>query len=278
MEAVAQLVALLDVEQTGPGRFTTPAVATDRRRIYGGQLLAQAMVAAGRTVDGSRELHSLHAYFLRAGVPSSTIEFAVEPVRESSSFTTCRVVGRQGARDLLSAEVSFHVPEPGPEIADPMPTVPGPDEAEPTDDWELATPLPDAASDVPSYVDALEFRQPRGSAGASTRDVWVRARGSLGDDPLVHACVLAYASDKPLLGTTVHAPPIDGDPSGHLVASLDHSMWFHRPFRADDWMLLRLRSSVTGRARAFALADVYGPAGLSATVSQQGLVRPLPGG
>jgi acyl-CoA thioesterase-2 len=273
MTALDQLVALLDVEPAGDGRFATSAVTTDRRRIYGGQLIAQAIAAAGASVEPTRQLHSLHAYFLQAGVPSSAIELDVEPVRASSSFTTCRVVGRQGDRELLSAELSFHRPEAGPEVDDPMPDGPGPDDCEPIDDWVLAT--GDAPSDAPFYVDVLEFRQPPASRGAPARDVWVRARGRLPDDPTLHACVLAYASDKPLLGTTVHAEPINGDPSRYLVASLDHSMWFHRTFRADEWMLLRLRSSVTGGGRAFALADVYGPAGLVATLSQQGLVRPL---
>jgi acyl-CoA thioesterase-2 len=144
--------------------------------------------------------------------------------------------------------------------------------------------MPEQERDVPYFVDAFEYRQAAGTMPdgvgrtehAPVRDVWVRTTSSLPDSPLLHACVLAYASDKPLLGTTVLAPPVCADPRPFLVASLDHSMWFHRPCRADAWTLFHLHSSATGQGRAFARAECFRDDGaLAFSAAQQGLVRPL---
>jgi acyl-CoA thioesterase-2 len=284
MAALDDLVALLVLEQRGPPRFASRALDSEHRRVYGGQLVAQALLAAGRAVAGDRDAHSLHAYFVKGGSPASSIEYAVEPIRESSAFSTCRVVAEQDGRVLLSLEASFHAWEDGPEADESAPAVAAPDDMVPIDDWQLARSMPDQERDLPAFVDALEYRQapatlPDGRSRTEhdpIRDVWLRAVGTLPDWPLLHACVIAYASDKPLLGTTVLAPPVCADPRDFLITSLDHSMWFHRRCRADDWLLLHLHSSMTGSARAFARAECFRVDGaLAVSATQQGLVRPL---
>ena len=275
--ALDDLVGLLDLEQLEHGQFRSAAVDTDRQRIYGGQVVAQALMAAGRTVEAERAVHSLHAYFVKGGEPSAAIRFDVERIRESATFTTCRVVARQSGRALLSLEASFHVREDGHEGVDTMPDVASPDDMVPIDDWLLAQPMPDQLRSVPYFVDALEFRQSRDrDLHEPSRDIWVRVKGTLPNWPLLHAGVIAYASDKPMLGTTVWSPPLCGDASQHLIASLDHSMWFHRPCRADEWMLLHLHSTTTGSARAFTRGEFFRRDGaLAVSATQEGLVRRL---
>ena len=278
------LMALLTLEKVAGTQFRSMPVRTDQQRLYGGQIVAQALMAAGLSVAPDRPVHSLHAYFLRGGRPFETITFNVHLIRESGAFTVAHVVAEQAGHALLSLEASFHVWEDGPEATNAVPDVPPPELMVPIDDWQLAQPMPDQERSVPYFLDALEYRQsPETLPGSSQknhspiRDLWVRTRGVLPDWPLLHASIMAYASDKPLLGTTVLSPPISGDPRGYLIASLDHSMWFHRPFRGDEWNLIHLSSSTTGQARAFARGDFYGPDGaLAASVTQQGLVRPLP--
>ena len=279
------LIALLTLENVARTQFRSMPALTHRQRLYGGQIVAQALMAAGLSVASDRPVHSLHAYFLKGGQPFETITFSVDLIRESGAFTVARVVAEQASRTLLSLEVSFHALEDGPEAASIAPDVPAPEQMIPIDDWQLAQPMPDQERSVPYFLDALEYRQsPDTLPGSSQRnhspirDVWVRTKGVLPDWPLLHACVMAYASDKPLLGTTVLSPPISGDPRGYLIASLDHSMWFHRPCRADEWNLMHLSSSTTGQARAFTRGDFYRLDGtLAISATQQGLVRPLPG-
>jgi acyl-CoA thioesterase-2 len=282
---IAELVALLELDRRAADRFDGRAIDTDRSRLYGGQLVAQALMAAGRTVDDGRPVHSLHAYFLRTGVATAPLSFTVERVRDSTTFSTRRVLAHQGDRLLLTLDASFQVPEVGHEHPEVPPAGPGPDDMVETDDWALAGEV--SAVDLPHYVDAVEFRQLASTLGGPgrawpaglerpERDEWVRARQPLPDDPLLHACVLAYASDKPMLGTTVLSPPLRTDPRPHLLASLDHSMWFHQPFRVDDWLLARLTSSTPGSGRAFATAMIHRHDGaLAVRVAQEGLARPL---
>ena len=245
---IDELVRLLELEEREPGGFESRAVDTDLKRLYGGQVVAQALMAAGRTVPTGRAVHSMHAYFVKSGAPAAPISFAVEVVRDSGSFATRRVVATQGGRMLLSLETSFQDPEDGYEDTDPPLDVAGPDSMVTLDDWVLAAESPDQSLDLPYFVQAVETRQLADSIGGPgrawpsglrepRRDMWIRARGDLPDDPLLHACVLAYASDKPMLGTAALSPPLRDDPRPVLLASLDHSMWFQRPFRIDDWLL-----------------------------------------
>jgi acyl-CoA thioesterase-2 len=283
---IDELVGLLTMAQVADGRFESPSIETGHPRLYGGQLVAQALMAAGLTVDAGRPVNSIHAYFLKAGQATAPISFTVETLRDSGTFSTRRVVAHQFERSLLSFEASFHDPEVGHEDLEAPPDVPGPDDMVATDDWELAGEVPD--EHIPHFVDAVETRQLPAAIGGPGRpwpsglrqphrDMWIRTRGELPDDSLVHACVLAYASDKPMLGTTALSPPLRDDPRPHLLASLDHSMWFQRPFRVDDWLLVRLTSSTPAGGRAFATAEVHRRDGARAVrVTQEGLARPLP--
>jgi acyl-CoA thioesterase-2 len=286
--ALADLVRLLELDEIERGRVASRPVDTERRRLYGGQVVAQALMAAGSDLDPTRAPHSLHAYFVKSGDPTAPIAFAVESIRDSGTFSTRRVVARQGERVLLSLEASFQDPEAGYEEVEALPDGPGPDEMVETDDWVLAATVPDQHLDLPYFVDAVETRQLDASLGGPgrpwpaglrepRRDMWIRARGDLLNWPLLHACVLAYASDKPMLGTTALSPPMRHDPRPHLLASLDHSMWFHRPFRMDEWLLLRLASETPSGARAYTTGELFGPTGgRVARIAQEGLARPLP--
>jgi acyl-CoA thioesterase-2 len=284
-DPVEELVGLLELEPSDDRCFRAPGVETGRPRLYGGQVVAQAVMAAGRVAGPDRLVHSLHGYFLATGTASASVDHQVSVLRESGSFTVCRVDARQAGRSLMTLTTSFHVPEDGPDLEVAPPPVPPPDAMAPLDEWLLAQPDPATHADLPHFADAFDVRQAtesyevdaetgRGRLRDRARDIWIRATGRLPDDPLVHACVVAYVSDKPALGTTVLGPPLDGDPSGHLVASLDHSMWFHRPCRADEWMHVHCETATAAGARAFARMEVYGPDGrLAVSATQEGLVR-----
>jgi acyl-CoA thioesterase-2 len=284
-----RLVELLDLEPLEVNLFrgTSP---TDRRRerVFGGQVLAQALVAAGRTVEPDRRVHSLHSYFLRPGDPRAPIVFDVDRIRDGRSFTTRRVVAIQHGQAIFNLQASFQVAEVGPEHADPMPDVPPPE--------EIAALTAPSARDVHADAEAsrhapwpgdrpIDLRYVQGphwepGAREPDQDVWLRADGTLADDPLLHAAVVAYASDFMLLGTSTlpHreeavAPRADSE---FMVASLDHVMWFHRPCRADEWLLYHCHSPSAGAARGFARGEVFRRDGtLCATIAQEGLVRPL---
>jgi acyl-CoA thioesterase-2 len=283
---VDELLALLDLRPAGEGRFRAPGVVSERSRLYGGHVLAQATMAAGLVVEDARVLHSTHAYFLSSGVATASIDYEVTPLRESGSFTICTVRAEQGDRTLLQLTASFHVEEEGPSLERAAPAVPGPEVMAPADDWMLAQPDEATHRHLPYFADAFELRQStesvtvdpvtgRASLGAAERDIWIRARDHLPDVPVLHAAAIAYISDKPALGTTVLGPPLHGDPVGHQVASLDHSMWFHRPCRADEWLLFHCDTATAGGARAFARMEVYAGGSLAVSATQEGLVRPL---
>jgi acyl-CoA thioesterase-2 len=283
-----ELVGLLDLEDLGGGRFRAPPVVSERSRLYGGQLVAQATMAAGRAAGSERVVHSVHAYFLRVGVVTDAIDFDVARVHESASFSIWRVEASQAGRALLTLTASFHVPEVGPELDVPVPTVAPPATLAPFDEWLLAQPDPATHVLLPYFAYAFDGRQAtdtydvdpgsgRGVLRERVRDLWVRTLGPLPDDPLVHACVVAYFSDKPALGTAVLGPPLHGDPGSHLVASLDHSLWFHRPCRADEWLLFRCETAAAGGGRAFGRMEIYDGGGIVASAAQEGLVRPMPG-
>jgi acyl-CoA thioesterase-2 len=283
---VDDLVALLDLEQLEVNLFRGVTQVTDRERVFGGQVLAQGLMAAGRTVDDERPVHSMHAYFLRLGDPKLPIVFEVDRIRDGGSFTTRRVVAVQHGEAIFNLAASFQVVEPGPDHSDPMPDVPPPEEVSASLAWRRPD---DVAAEFrgPHVVDALELR-PVGAGLPSPinwgndipprdpdLDIWVRVVGRLPDDPLLHTCVLAYASDLTLLGTVTlpHRSPDDG--SGFMMASLDHVMWFHRPCRADEWLLYRMHSPSAAFARGFSEGKMFREDGaLAVTLAQEGLFRP----
>ncbi|QPP05088.1 acyl-CoA thioesterase II [Streptomyces bathyalis] len=282
-----QLAGLLDLEQIEINIFRGRSPRENLQRVFGGQVAGQALVAAGRTTDGQRPVHSLHAYFLRPGVPGVPIVYQVERVRDGRSFTTRRVVAVQQGRTIFNLTASFHQPELGIDHQVPMPDVPDPESLP-----KLADEIRDHLGELPGSLERMERRMAfdiryverlRWEAG-ELRDteprsgVWMRAIGSLGDDPLVHTCALTYASDMTLLDAVrIPIEPLWG-PRGFDMASLDHAMWFHRPFRADEWFLYQQESPIATGGRGLARGQIFdGEGRLIVSVMQEGLFRKLGG-
>jgi acyl-CoA thioesterase II len=281
-KALDAVVALLDLEQIEVDIFRGRSPEGERRqRVFGGQVAGQALVAAGRTVPSDRPVHSLHAYFIRPGDPAVPLVYLVERVRDGKSFTTRRVTAVQHGEAVFTLSASFHRPEPGLEHSDPMPAVPPPDEVEPTairlrrllgrslDDYTYDNPI-----DI-RHVGPLTVEAERDPSLRSSRNiVWLRANGELPDDPLLHVCVMTYASDMTLLDTVLLAHGVSWFNGTVIGASLDHAMWFHRPFRADQWLLYVQDSPTASGALGLARGEVYTSDGeLVVSVVQEGLLR-----
>jgi acyl-CoA thioesterase-2 len=280
-EALDDLIDLLDLEPIEENIFRGVSPDEKRQRVFGGQVAGQALVAAGRTVDQAtgdqrRDVHSMHAYFLRPGDPSVPILYEVDRIRDGRSFTTRRVVAIQHGRAIFNLSASFHVHERGLEHQAPMPEAPAP-EALPT--WkERMSEWADRLGEWYERPRPIDWRYVsdlarRGEPRQARQQVWFRADGQLPDDPLLHACIVAYASDMTLLDTVVlpHGLTWEDDVQ---MASLDHAMWFHRPFRADDWLLYDTHSPTASGARGLATGSIYRRDGsLAVTVTQEGLIR-----
>jgi acyl-CoA thioesterase II len=279
-DAVDALVKLLDLEPIEVNIFRGVSPDEDRQRIFGGQVAGQALVAAARTVEPDRHVHSLHGYFLRAGDPKVPVLYEVDRLRDGGSFTTRRVVAIQHGKVIFNMAASFQVPEEGFDHAFAMPQVPAPDEL-PTVRDRLAQ----AGVQLGPWVDRprpIEIRHVDWATPDRTQprdpqqNVWLRADGRLPDDPIIHTVVLTYASDMTLLDTATL--PHGGswfDPT-MFMASLDHAMWFHRPFRADDWLLYAQDSPDASGGRGLSRGLVFTHDGtLVATVMQEGLIRTL---
>lgn len=258
-ERVNDLAALLHLEPLKPDAWLGTGPDLGWGRIYGGQIVAQALRAASLTVPERRPVHSLHAYFIRAGYERSAVLFEVERLRDGRSFSTRQVVAYQSSGAILNLIASFNDDEPdSPDvIAWPMPDgVDGPKD------------LPNEPTDL-----LMEHRVVRRDLSQGSV-VWLRAVGELGDDPAVHACALAYLSDEDPLGVAVGAHPLAGQWDDMMAASLDHAVWFHRPARADDWLLFSLTGHGMANARGLAIARVHTADGTHvATVAQEGLGR-----
>jgi acyl-CoA thioesterase-2 len=279
---LAALVELLDLEPIEENIFRglSPAEEDGRTRVFGGQVAAQALIAAGRTVQPDRRVHSLHAYFLLPGSPRRPIVYEVDRIRDGRSFTTRRVVAVQQGKAIFNLSASFHRDEPGVDHQALMPAAPDP-ETLPTLAERLA-PHADrfgAFLRLPRPIDVRYVGEPpweprpRGERLPSQM-VWMRADGRLPDDPLLHVCAVTYASDMTLLDSVLLAHGLSWDQSRVRGASLDHAMWFHRPFRADDWLLYVQQSPSAAGARGLARGDIYTRAGrLVVSVVQEGLLR-----
>ena len=277
-----RLVALLDLERIEENIFRGVSPAQSPVRVFGGQVAGQALVAAGRTVPAERMVHSLHAYFIRPGDPSIPIVYEIDRIRDGRSFTTRRVIGVQRGKAIFALSASFQEPEPGVEHAEPMPDVPDP-EALPTRAESMrkyAEKLGPVAR-MPRPIDIRYVTDPpwelrdRGPAEARSR-VWMRADGRLPDDELLHVCVLTYASDMTLLDSVLVRHGAYWGLDNVLGASLDHALWFHRPFRADEWFLYDCASPSASGARGLATGRFFTRDGtLIATVVQEGLLRIL---
>jgi acyl-CoA thioesterase II len=282
-KALDQLLDLLDLEQIEVNIFRGRSPDERRQRVFGGQVAGQALVAAGRTVPADRPVHSLHAYFIRPGDPAVPIVYLVDRVRDGRSFTTRRVSAVQHGKAIFTLSASFHHDEPGPEHADPMPVAPPPETVERNSD-RLRRMLGEAPSqmfeppiDVRS-VGPLSAEAARDPSLRTTRNlIWLRVDGELPEDPLLHVCLMTYASDMTLLDTVLLRHGLswaDGHTSG---ASLDHAMWFHGPFRADRWLLYAQDSPVAVGARGLARGEVFTAEGnLVVSVVQEGLIRTVP--
>jgi acyl-CoA thioesterase-2 len=277
-DAVDDLVKLLDLEAIEVNMFRGVSPDEDRQRIFGGQVAGQALVAAARTVEPERQVHSLHAYFLRAGDPRVPVLYEVDRIRDGGSFTTRRVVAIQHGRAIFNMSASFQLPEDGFDHAFPMPEVPPADDL-PTMRERLAhagvelTPWMERPR--PIDIRHVDWPAPDGTRSLEPRqNVWLRADGRLPDDPILHTIILTWASDMTLLDTSTL--PHGGtwfDPTV-FMASLDHAMWFHRPFRADDWLLYSQDSPNATGGRGLSRGLVFTREGtLVATVVQEGLVR-----
>ena len=280
--ALAALLATLDLEPLEDNLFRGPRGEEGRRRVYGGQVLGQALMAATRTVDPARTIHSLHGYFLLGGDPSNPIIYDVERIRDGGSFTTRRVKAIQHGRAIFSMSASYHKLEESYDHQNSMPDVPAP-ESLPNPKELIGGLLDKLPEGVRSFVERerpIDMRVVDATRYLSrdkktpVQHIWIRAAGRLPDDPAVHQAVLAYASDFTLLDTALIAHGkllFDEDVQ---LASLDHALWFHRPFRADEWMLYVQDSPSAAGARAFCRGSIYRRDGvLIASVAQEGLVR-----
>jgi acyl-CoA thioesterase II len=283
--AVDDLVRLLDLEQIEVDIFRGESPRVARQRVFGGQVAGQALVAAGRTVPADRRVHSLHSYFIRPGDTAVPIVYTVDQVRDGRSFTTRRVDAVQHGKPIFTLSASFHRPEGGLDHQLPMPDVPPPEELpsllERARAGQLAAehPFTQVARPVDlRYVDDPSWAWQSGEPRPPRSLVWLRADGVLPDDPLLHLCVLTYASDMTLLDSVVR-PHGYALGTGELqVASLDHAMWFHRPFRADEWWLYESESPSASDARGLATGRIWSRDGrYLASVVQEGLLRiPIP--
>jgi acyl-CoA thioesterase-2 len=280
--AIENLISILDLEPLEQNLFRGRSPQQGWQRVFGGQVLGQALVAAVRTVSEERFAHSLHAYFLLPGDPSLPIIYEVERTRDGGSFTTRRVKAIQHGRTMFAMSVSFHLNEPGYDHQIAMPKVPFPEDLPTEADlktkmlailppelrsyWERERPIELRPVDVSRYF-AREKRNPE-------QCIWMRASGRLPDTLSLHQCVLAYASDFSLLDTALIAHGKLMFDKDVQLASLDHALWLHRPFRADDWLLYAMDSPSSHGARGFCRGSVYTRDGtLVASVAQEGLMR-----
>jgi acyl-CoA thioesterase-2 len=279
--AVAQLLSILDLETLEQNLFRGSSPQDGWQRVFGGQVIGQALVAAERTVDG-RNAHSLHAYFLRPGDPTVPIIYEVDRIRDGRSFATRSVRGVQHGQAIFAMSASFHGDEPGLEHQIDMGEVPDPDSLESIGD--LVERVPNPADPVvrayfrrarPIEIRPTDVRHYLGSEPLPPRQVvWVRTTERLPDDPAMHRCALAYASDMTLLDTSLFPHGRTVFDRSMMLASLDHAMWFHRPFRADEWLLYAQDSPAAVGARGFNRGLIYDRAGrLVASVAQEGLMR-----
>ena len=283
--AVDQLLETLDLEQLADDEFRGESPEVGPQRVFGGQVAGQALVAAGRTVDPERHVHSLHGYFVRPGDPSEPITYRVENIRDGRSFSVRRSVARQHGKTIFFMSASFHRLEDGldHQVAAP-PDVPPPDEV-PTMTERLSR-YPERLgiwSMIPRPIDVRYVGEPGwvrpGDRPASDRQlVWMRIDGKLPGDPLLHACLLAYASDLTLLDAVLSTHGEVWGPGGFVGASLDHALWLHRPFRADDWFLYDCASPSASGGRGLATGQMFTLDGRHvASAVQEGLLRRIGG-
>jgi acyl-CoA thioesterase-2 len=280
--ALPELLDLLDLERIEVNLFRGYSPDDGSKRVFGGQVIGQALVAAYRTVE-NRLCHSLHAYFIRPGDPTVPILYEVDRARDGRSFTTRRVVAIQHGEQIFNLAASFHVPETGFTHQSPMPATKNPDELLSEDELRAM-----AKDRIPKEY-AKQFARPRPieikpvdpramispEKTAPVKQMWMRARGKIGSDQAMQQCVLAYASDMGILDTATKPHGVNWFTGGVQMASLDHAMWFHEPFDMEDWVLYSMDSPSASGSRGFNRGEVFTRDGkLVASVTQEGLIRP----
>lgn len=279
-ETPAGLARLLDVAEIAPGVFHGAYVAGAEGRVYGGQVLAQALMAAVRAMDTSRIAHAMHCQFIRLGADDQPIEYRVAREFEGRAFALARVTAHQGADLLFTASISFQRPEEGLVHQAPMPETPPPEDLPPLDD---ALRLIKPGNRTPRIFDPdwpVELRFVEGNAivsdkpGAPRLGIWFRARARLGEDENLHRAAIAYCSDMGLLATALRPHAIPLGAAMLQRASLDHALWLHEPARADEWLLFTMESPWAGHARGFNRGIIYARDGrLVASAAQEALIR-----
>lgn len=279
-EAVDNLVDVLDLENLDDNLFRGKASPNERGRAFGGLVAAQALIAAIRTASEGFTAHSMHSYFLLPGDPNIPIIYDVERIRDGRSFETRRVAARQHGRSIYFQTVNFQRPEDGYTHQDLMPQVPPPEQgldmlammAARTAGESPALAEEWAAVEVRAIGNSLRGLEPDPDHPSRQR-VWLRIADRLPDDPTIHLAAFTWASDVSLLGSSLAAHTLDS--SRVQMASLDHSLWFHRPFRADEWWLYDQVSPSASGGRGFSLGRVYTQSGvLGASAAQEGIIRP----
>ena len=285
--AIENLLGILDLEPLEHNLFRGRSPQVGWQRVFGGQVIGQALAAANRTVEAERQSHSLHGYFLRPGDPAVPIIYEVDRIRDGKSFTTRRVVAIQHGHAIFSMSVSYQVAEHGLEHQLPAPQVPPPEQLMSEDElkkrfmqdapppmkayWERERPIELRPVSLRHYV-GREKLEP-------VQQVWFRATGPLPGDPAVQKCVLAYASDMLLLDTSLYPHGRSLFDRDLQVASLDHALWFHRPFSFDDWLLYVQDSPTASGSRGFNRGSIFTREGTHvASVAQEGLIRVWPEG
>ncbi len=281
--AVQQVIDLLDLESIEVNIFRGRSPDEDRQRVFGGQVMGQALVAAQRTVDDARRAHSLHGYFLRPGDPTVPILYEVDRIRDGRSFATRRVVGVQHGRAIFNMSVSFQLEEPGAEFQLTMPNVAPPEELVDWSDYMLTL-----RDELPAHMVSwyerprpietrpVELHHPlsRERRDPPNQQIWFRASAPVPDDLALHQAVLTYAVDMWLLDCSTLPHGVHFNDPDIQMASLDHTMWFLRPFRSDEWMLLDAECISTSASRGLNRSNIYTASGaLVASASQEGLIR-----
>ena len=282
-----ELIELLDLETIDLNLFRGQQPNTQMQRVFGGQVAAQALVAATRTTPPEMQVHSLHSYFLRPGDTAVPIVYDVDRVRDGRSFSTRRVLARQHGRPIYGLTASFQVEEEGFDHQDLMPEALSPEESfdvnaamaaadpERREEWQREW----AALDLRHAGDSREGGLLESAQQPARVRYWIKVAQALPDDTLVHRAALAYISDMTLLGATLVPYGLHPTGSGVQAASLDHTVWFHRPFRADEWLLYDQVSPSASGGRGLALGRLFARDGrLVASVAQEGLIRPRPAG
>ncbi|MEX0604604.1 MAG: acyl-CoA thioesterase II [Marinobacter sp.] len=284
LDVTRKLVELLDIAPVGDDHFQGESEDLGFPNVFGGQVLGQALMAASRTME-ARLPHSMHAYFLRPGNHRLPIDYEVQRVRDGGSFSVRRVIARQGGKEILTGSVSFQVAEDGYEHQMAMPPAPDVEGLKSEQEYsEMLLPyIPEALHQTLTRQRPIEIRpvnpvnpldpEPR----PPQKQSWLRAQGELPDDPVLHRCLLAYASDFSFLGTSLYPHAVTFMSRDMQVASLDHAIWFHRDFRIDDWLLYDKDSPSAFGGRGFNRGNFFSRDGvLVASTAQEALIRHRP--